>query len=237
MCSDYKELSRLASLLIKKNILVISYTRNGNDPNLKCSYFNIVGCLHVLDHIINIIHNRYKLPIHIVGISAGTSLAASYLGKKNKHVKSAILISPGYSFKYSMYNMPLIPSILCYLQVYYKFKRYSNNVLLKSKNLVEYCDSLYTQYHYKNKKEFYKDHDPIHYLKHIKVPCYFINADDDFVFPIQSIKKFIKSTIKQNPNIGIINLNYGSHNSFKYKLWKYPWIYLFILEHFDHVNE
>ena len=231
VCGSYKELSYLASILIKHNILVVSYSRKCHEKSLKYSNFNIVGCTDTLDTIVNIIHYRYKnIPKYLLGISAGSSLAALYLGTKNKHIKSGILISPGYGFKHTMYNMPKFSQLLCYLNVYFYFKSYASERLNQSCNLIEYCDNLYKQHGYKNKHEYYNNHDPINYIHDINVPCIFINAEDDFVFPGEVINNLIKYSI-QNKNIKVIKLKYGSHNSFKYKWNSYPWIYEFILEY------
>lgn len=234
VCSNYKELATLANELIKNDCLVISYSRNAHEKQLKHTNFNIVGCIKILHQIIILVNKTYNKPIYLIGISAGSSLVALYTGKyahklNSLNIVKSFLISPGYNFQYSMYKMPYFASLLCYLNVYYFFKSKSILDILKTQNLKEYCDIFYKQLNYKSKNHYYIQNNPIYYLDKIKIKSYFINAKDDFVFPYFNIKSFIKYA-SLNPNIKIILTNIGSHNSFKYNFLKNPYYFDFIIK-------
>ena len=82
----------------------ISYSRRGHDKELTQSQFNSVGNLNDLELILDYINSNYPtLPIYGLGMSAGTSLLARYLGNKKEksRIELGILLSPGFHFKRS----------------------------------------------------------------------------------------------------------------------------------------
>lgn len=232
VCGDYTQFAYLSSKLLKhNNALILSYSRRGVHPELNNNQHNIVGCPDTLDYIVNYAHSKYNLPIYLLAVSAGTSLAATYLGTKNKYVKSAILVSPGYQYEYSIKNMTFIARVLCFLNVYLFFYRVANTKLRKTKSLTEYMYNLYHHLGYNSSEEYFDHHDPINHLSKISVPTVFINACDDFIFPKKNIRVAFEHALK-NRNISIIATKYGSHIGFAHLFGKDPWIYDFIIEYF-----
>lgn len=215
VCGDYSHGAYLASKFIKfNNSLIISYSRKGVHKHLNNDNFNIVGCPHILDEIVNYTYKNFdKKPIYAIGFSAGTSLLSTYLGKFNKHIQGAILISPGYCFQDSMNDMPIIAKILGFINIYTYYFHMFNNCLIKTFHLNSFINKLYTQLQYKNIDEYYEYHDPIHVLENINIPILFINSKDDICFPNNSIKKHFPITLTNN-NIVIFKFKYGSHLAF-----------------------
>lgn len=210
------------------NFKLVSYSRRGHSLNLYKPKFNSVGHQEDLADIISIIKNKYtNTPIYIIGLSAGSSLLARYLGN-NKHdntIKGAILISPGYNFKKAIKTMPWICNKLLVNKAKNFFlkknkillKHYNKNAynaLIKSKSMNDWHNN---QYHfvneYNNIDEYYYDHDPVHVLEKISIPILYLNALDDMIFTKDLVLEY-KELVKKSKNKIIIHTNRGSHCAF-----------------------
>ncbi len=226
LCGNFYESSYLANEINKEiNLVSVSYSRRGHSTLLKNPKFNTVGNLEDLIFIISKIKKKYpNLPIYAIGLSAGTSLLAQYLGTYNTTISAAILISPGYNFEDSQNHMPLLSSFLITNYIKYFFL-YPNKNILKNKDKNTYNSLLNAktikewhnfQWKYSSKEsldEYYKKHNPVHLIDNISCPILFINALDDIIFPKELIEKYTNIISICKKSI-IVHTNYGSHLGF-----------------------
>jgi predicted alpha/beta-fold hydrolase len=226
---DYTESAyQVKKISEKLNLLPISYSRRGHSLPLTISKFNTVGHPEDVDIVIKYIKSNYpNLPIYGLGLSAGSSLLARFLGNKSNSVElnGAILISPGYNFELSQNTFSSISTKFAVKKAKEHFLKPNKNIL-KQKNLDIYNKLLKSssmqewheyQYHYagnySNKEDYYKDHDPIYVLEHIKIPILYINALDDIAFPKKLVYNYKNLTNKCNNKI-IVHTKRGSHLGF-----------------------
>lgn len=236
-CDSAKEIKKLCKNL---NLMPISYSRRGHDKELTQSQFNSVGNLNDLELILDYINSNYStLPIYGLGMSAGTSLLARYLGNKKEksRIELGILLSPGFHFKRSqkLFNN--------YIKKYLvdKAKKYwlipNKDILCKNEKDIQYYNLLLNaetmkewhkyQWYFiqgvSNEKEYYRLFDPIYVLQYIKVPILYINSEDDIVFGKELISKY-RNIINTTESTILVQTKYGGHLGFydyKFNNWAF----------------
>ncbi len=219
---SYYEFANVFKRLISDGYGVISYSRKGHN-SIKCDTINIVGCPNTLDKIIGYISSEFEASkLYLVGVSAGTSLIATYLGNSNmlyrNRISKAALFSAGYHFEESMLKLSWFAKLLCFVNMFIFFLghnlRNSNVELLKfSKGFDHFVFNIWKQLGYKHQSDYFRDHDPKWYIHKISTPCLFVNSLDDFVFHGDIITPII-DTILYKTNFTFKLYKYGGHICF-----------------------
>lgn len=228
LCGTYTESANLAKRFQNQyNWLSVSYSRRGHHYKLSKPIFNTVGDQNDLKEILNEIKNRYPLlPIYAVGLSAGSSLLARYIGdhKEQSLISAAVLISPGYDFETSLKHMPKFISTTIVKKVkklylhnnHQLLSNHNQNILDKlynSKNMSDWHDHQWVYHNHVSLTEYYKHHNPVHVLEDITIPCLYISALDDIAFPASLTKKF-KKLVNNNKSSIIVHTKRGGHLGF-----------------------
>lgn len=229
ICGTYKQCANGANLLREHGVAYITYTRSGNDPSLKFSKFNIVGRIDELQTVLKYIQSQFQdTPIHAVGASAGSALLIRYLGgfNKDKIIKSAVLVSPGYDFMKSCRAMGTMSKAYLVNKLKYMISNLNDaeaSIDIKSIQTVDDWMMYQSQLlGYESSDAYIRDCDPVYYLRHINVPSLFISSLDDNIFSGAITSTFIDlPTI--NPNITIVTTNRGGHVMFTDVGYDTPW--------------
>ncbi len=235
VCGNYTQLAHVSGVFKEHQIAYITYTRSGNDHRLNYNKFNFVGRIDELQTVIRYIKSRFpNTPIHAVGASAGSALLIRYLGAFNqeKHIQSAVLVSPGYNFVRSCRNMNTISKAYLVNKMKYMVRHLQNGASAHIKSIETMDDWLAFQSKllgYANEDEYIRDCDPVHYLTKINVPSLFISSLDDNVFSGSITSEYIDLP-QQNPNIILVTTNRGGHVMFNDVGYDVPWFIRVIKE-------
>lgn len=223
---DCYEFPALVDRLVTAGFIVFTYSRQGHGKSTGAC-INPVGSSKVLDHMI---HKAAAMSdsnkVNIVAFSAGTSLLARYLGhaRATAHhiVETPIMVSAGFRFEHTMRKLSMLASILCYFRMLLTYRRHVVATKPSPIYLIEYMSR---QLGFKTMDEYFRKYDPVHYMDKIKHRCIFVNSEDDFVFPIDTVRESIEC-IKQKHDV-VLTKN-GGHISF-YREWGQCWLYVFII--------
>lgn len=234
ICGNYTQLAHIAHMLKDDNIAYVTYTRSGNDNTLNFSTFNFVGRIEELQTVINYIHSQFpNAPIHAIGASAGSALLIRYLGQhnKNKYIKSAVLVSPGYSFVKSLKTMNRVSKAYLVNKMKYMIRKKLDrkDELQSIRSLDDWVEFQSKLLGYNSKSEYELDCDPVHYLHKINVPSLFISSLDDDIFHGDITQEYL-GLPNINPNITIITTKRGGHVIFEDEGHDLPWFFRVIHE-------
>lgn len=226
---DCYEFPALVDRLVTAGFIVFTYSRQGHGKSTG-SCINPVGSSKVLDHMI---HKAAAMSdsnkVNIVAFSAGTSLLARYLGHARataRHiVETPIMVSAGFKFEHTMRKLSMLASILCYFRMLLTYRRHVIPTKPSPIHLIEYMSK---QLGFKTMADYFRKYDPVYYIDKIQHRCIFVNSEDDFVFPIDTVCESIEY-IKQKHHV-ILTKN-GGHISF-YREWGQCWLYVFIIAAF-----
>jgi hypothetical protein len=139
--------------------------------------------LHYIRHLLR------TEPIYAVGMSAGSSVLARYLGDTGQQslISGALCISPGFAFEKSLRTIgSSVGGVM--LQRMKAFFLTSNwevldgvsgaAEMMAATTLVEWHKHQYKVCGYESAEKYFLYEDPVHVLQHVKVPVMYINAKD-----------------------------------------------------------
>lgn len=226
VCGNYTQLAHIARLVGNDKFAYVSYTRSGNDGNLRSNKFNFIGRIDELQLVIAYIQSIYPgVPIHAIGASAGSALLIRYLGKHNqlKTIKSAILVSPGYDFIQSFEYMNGFTKAYLVNKMKYMIRHlpYKDDIdaVRTLDDWVVFQSKLNG---YGSRDEYVKDCNPVYYLDKINVPSLFISSLDDTIFNGDLTKQYL-SLPNVNPNVVLVVTKRGGHVIFEDEGYNVPW--------------
>lgn len=217
VAGNYTQSAHLADKLKKDNISYVSYTRAGNDNELKCTNYNFIGHIDELHIVIQYITAIFPgVPIHAIGASAGSALLIRYLSKynQNKYIKSGVLVSPGYDFIKSFDMMGSVSKSYLVNKMKFTVRNISNKTKLEQvRSMDDWVEFQSQLLNYRNANEFIAECNPSNFIHLVNVPTLCISSLDDPIFSGEITNQYLDLP-KKNSNITILTTKKGGHVMF-----------------------
>lgn len=217
VAGDYTQCAHLANKLKCDNVSYVSYTRAGNDNDLKCTNYNFIGHIDELHIVIQYINSIFpSVPIHAIGASAGSALLTRYLSKHNqkKYIKSGVLVSPGYDFIKSFDMMNSISKSYLVNKMKYTVRNISSKSQLDQvRSIDDWIEFQSNLLNYKNTSQFIKECNPSNFIHLVNVPTLCISSLDDPIFNGEITNQYLDLPYI-NSNITILTTKRGGHVMF-----------------------
>ena len=152
--------------------------------------FNTTGSVDDLACVLQHIRSKVSgVPVYGVGLSAGSSLLARYLGDTGSSslIAAGVCISPGFSFRKSLSTMSRSTGALVLSRMKAFFLTPNASVLQDlpgytemqaSKTQMEWHVHQYNFSPHGNMESYFLNEDPDHVLHNIQVPIIYLNAKD-----------------------------------------------------------
>lgn len=237
VAGNLSQYANFALKLEKCNVSYVSYTRSGNDNSLRCTNYNFLGDINELIIVIQYINAIFPgVPIHAIAASAGTTLLIRYLSKynTNKHIKSSVLVSPGYDYVKSFTEMNTIPKSYLINKLKSTARnvlndRFDANVIKQICSMDDWLEFQSKILNYHNVSQYIEDHNPCNFIEMVNVPTLCISSLDDSIFSGEVTKQFLHVPQK-NSNISILTTKKGGHATFYDYGHDDPWVQRVIYE-------
>lgn len=222
--------------------------RGHGDMKLKTPKFNTMGIFEDTVQQINHIHARFaQSPLYAVGISAGSGVLASYLGKvgSDTPVQGAVACCPAYDmrdgFKRAIpFYSKMMTKKLKRLFVYPNESLFSHldafENVKNAQDMQEFHQYMYCMSGDADWDEYMHNSNPIEVFDNIKVPCLILNAKDDPVCHIQNAYDN-KHRMDKLANVIFVETERGSHCAFFEGLTAKPWASKLVSQYFQALQQ
>ena len=183
------DFSPLACKLHTAGFSVVGFDRRGHGLPLTLPRFNTTGSVEDLDVVLRHVRATLAVPIYAVGVSAGSSVLARYLGDTREHslVAAAVCISPGFAFERSLSTISGMPekAVLTRMKAFFLAGHASvlrvapqHARMAAARSVLEWHEHQYAFAGYASRAEYFSKEDPVHVLRDVRVPILYLNAKD-----------------------------------------------------------
>lgn len=203
------------------------FTRRGHGGmRLSSGKFNLMGDAE--DTVMMVEHVQTKYPhssyLGMVGVSAGSGLLVTYLGKEGDAtpVRAACSLCPAYDVSQAFYTLselfPFVDNhLLASIKKQFIIKNYellgtcSQEALIacsQAKTVQEFFDAHYPFAGFSSMEEYYKDSNPMNWVSGIQRPTLLVNSEDDMVCLPDNIREDV---ILEHGGALLLRTKRGSH--------------------------
>ncbi|GAB5030768.1 alpha beta hydrolase [Nannochloropsis oceanica] len=207
------------------------FNRRGNDMPLSRARFNTVGDQCDFRFILSRMRDFFPNNcFYGVGISAGSSLLARYLGDagEESELEGGVLISGGYDMELSLQHMTPLADLVVTTHAKSFFLERNEETLKKedgpglqrlkrSRSMQEFHEHLHIFDGKASREEYFQTHNPALVLGKIARPVVYINAYDDMCFPGHFTFQF-KKLVEECQLATVLHVEKGGHGTF-YENW------------------
>jgi hypothetical protein len=211
--------------------VVCVFNRRGNDMPLSRARFNTVGDQADFRFILSRLREFFANNcFYGVGISAGSSLLARYLGDAGEEceLEGGVLISGGYDMELSLRHMTPLADLVVTTQAKSFFLERNEETLARqdgpglqrlkrSRSMQEFHEHLHVFDGKASREEYFQTHNPALVLDRIARPVVYINAYDDMCFPGHFTFQY-KHLVERCQLATIVHMERGGHGTF-YENW------------------
>ncbi|MBL4796805.1 MAG: alpha/beta hydrolase [Oleispira sp.] len=220
--------------------------RGHGEMGLKSANFNTMGNTLDLDAQIQHIQNCFpQSALYATGISAGSGVLASYLGKKGTDtpIKAAVAYCPAYDMRNAFTRAVPFYSKMMTKKLHKLFIQPNEETfqhleslpaLKNTQDLHEFHQHLYEIAGHKSAEDYMQNSNPSVVFDQIKIPLLILNAEDDPICHIENVYQN-QHRIEAMDNIILVLTQRGSHCAYFEGITAKPWANRLIKEYFTSV--
>lgn len=179
----------LARVLHTAGFAVVGFDRRGHGLPLTVPRFNTTGSVADLEVVLQHVRSRLAAPIYAVGVSAGSSVLARYLGETRERslVAAAVCISPGFAFERSLSTISGVPekAVLTRMKAFFLHAHAAvlrsapqHERMMAARTVLDWHEHQYAFAGYTDRAAYFLKEDPVHVLRDVQVPVLYLNASD-----------------------------------------------------------